>query len=43
MPNWKRNGWKLSTGGDVKNREQLEELHDAMKTTTNIKWVRNDR
>jgi ribonuclease HI len=39
MPKWQKNGWKLSTGGDVKNKEQLEELHQVLKKSINIKWV----
>lgn len=39
MPKWQKNGWKLSTGGDVKNKEQLEELHEMLKKSINIKWV----
>ena len=39
MPKWQKNGWKLSTGGDVKNREQLEDLHNALKKKIDIKWV----
>ncbi|XP_046455643.1 ribonuclease H1-like isoform X3 [Daphnia pulex] len=38
MPKWQKNGWKLSTGGDVKNKEQLEELHEMLKKSINIKW-----
>lgn len=38
---WKRDGWKLSgSGGDVKNREDLEKLDRAMQGME-IKWVRN--
>ncbi|KAK7503966.1 hypothetical protein BaRGS_00004698 [Batillaria attramentaria] len=36
--NWKRNGWKLSTGGPVVNREDFEEL-DAASQDMNVKWV----
>lgn len=39
MPKWQKNGWKISTGGDVKNKEQLEELHRALKNNVEIKWV----
>ncbi len=39
MPKWQKNGWKLSTGGDVKNKEQLEDLHKMLKKNINIKWV----
>ncbi|XP_032796784.2 ribonuclease H1 isoform X1 [Daphnia magna] len=38
MPKWQKNGWKISTGGDVKNKEQLEELHRALKNNVEIKW-----
>ena len=26
MPNWKRNGWKTATGGDVVNKRDFEDL-----------------
>jgi len=29
VPKWKANGWKLSNGGSVINREELEELEDS--------------
>lgn len=38
MPKWKENGWKLSTGGNVKNRadfEKLDELSAGMNVTYN--------
>lgn len=35
---WKRNGWKLSTGGDVINKEDFE-LLDKAQTGLNIQWV----
>lgn len=40
--NWKRNGWKTSTGGDVKNRElwiQIDELRMKIKMIE-WKWVK---
>ena len=40
--NWKRNGWKTSTGGDVKNRElwiQIDELRLKIKMIE-WKWVK---
>lgn len=36
---WRRNGWKLATGEDVKNREDLEKLDKAIQGVE-IKWVR---
>ncbi len=39
---WKRNNWKLGTGKDVKNREDLEKLDQAMNGIE-IKWVRYDQ
>ncbi|XP_070194994.1 ribonuclease H1-like isoform X2 [Littorina saxatilis] len=36
--NWKRNGWKLSSGGDVINREDFEKLDQEIKGM-NIKWM----
>lgn len=39
MPKWKKNGWRLSTGGEVKNKEQLVELDKAMKEGVQVKWV----
>lgn len=35
---WRRNGWKLNSGGDVKNRKQLEALVRAMQGV-DVKWV----
>jgi ribonuclease HI len=40
--NWKRNGWKTSGGGDVKNRElwiQIDELRVKIKVIE-WKWVK---
>lgn len=40
--NWKRNGWKTSTGGDVKNRElwiQIDELRMKIRMIE-WKWVK---
>jgi len=31
MDKWEQNGWKTSSGGDVKNREDLVRLGDAMQ------------
>ena len=40
MPRWQKNGWKLSAGGDVKNRVQLVDLHNAMdKLNVEVRWV----
>ncbi|ODN03562.1 Ribonuclease H1 [Orchesella cincta] len=35
--NWRRNNWRLSSGGDVKNKEDLIKLDDAMQNME-IKW-----
>jgi ribonuclease HI len=40
--NWKRNGWKTSSGGDVKNKElwiQIDTLRGQMKEVE-WKWVK---
>jgi len=40
--NWKRNGWKTSTGGDVKNKElwiQIDTLRGQLKCVE-WKWVK---
>ena len=39
LPKWQKNGWKVSDGGDVKNKVQLVDLHQAMKANIDIKWV----
>lgn len=36
--NWRRNKWKLSSGTDVKNKEDLLKLDEAMQNME-IKWV----
>ncbi|XP_018416004.1 PREDICTED: ribonuclease H1-like [Nanorana parkeri] len=35
---WKKNGWKLSTGADVKNREDFEKLH-SLVNGIDVKWI----
>lgn len=35
---WKRNGWKLSDGGLVKNKEDLTALVEALQDMS-VKWV----
>jgi len=40
--NWKKNGWKTSSGGDVKNKElwiQIDELRERIKMVE-WKWVK---
>lgn len=39
MDGWKSNGWRTSTGGEVKNRADFERLNEASKGM-NVKWVR---
>ena len=39
LPKWQKNGWKISDGGDVKNKVQLIDLHQVMKANIEIKWV----
>ncbi|GJQ76926.1 putative endonuclease that specifically degrades the RNA of RNA- DNA hybrids [Trypoxylus dichotomus] len=36
---WKKNNWKLSTGGDVKNKVDFEKLDNVCKQMDSIKWV----
>ena len=36
---WKRNGWKSSSGADVKNQEDLKELDALLSGDVNVKWV----
>ena len=36
---WKRNGWKLVTGEDVKNQKDLKELDVLLKGDVNVTWV----
>lgn len=36
---WERNGWKTSTGDDVKNKEDIMRLRGLTKRI-NVKWVR---
>ncbi|XP_014662577.1 PREDICTED: ribonuclease H1-like [Priapulus caudatus] len=35
---WKKKGWKLSTGGDVKNKEDFQRL-ESLQHGINVKWV----
>lgn len=35
---WKQNGWKLSEGGQVKNKEELIALDEALEGMS-VKWV----
>ena len=39
VKNWQRNGWKLSTGGNVINRKDFETLLSASRGM-NITYVR---
>lgn len=36
---WKRNSWKLSDGGPVKNKEELISLDKAIQNIECVKWV----
>ena len=36
--NWKKNGWKTSSGGDVKNRELWVKLDELRERFTMIEW-----
>jgi ribonuclease HI len=36
--NWKRNGWKTSTGADVKNKELWIAMDEARKKLTSVEW-----
>jgi ribonuclease HI len=36
--NWKRNGWKTSNGGDVKNKELWVKLDELRERFTMIEW-----
>jgi len=40
-PKWRKNDWKLSSGGDVKNKVQLQNLH-SVYDGIDIKWVSNN-
>lgn len=37
LPKWRRNNWKLSSGGDVKNKLQLQSLH-SVNCDIDVKW-----
>jgi len=45
LPKWKLNGWKLSNGGSVINREELEMLEDSSSglTVTYVSITKNKR
>ncbi|KAF6205528.1 hypothetical protein GE061_019701 [Apolygus lucorum] len=36
---WKKNDWKLSTGGNVKNKTELVKLDDAIQLVEIVEWV----
>ena len=36
--NWKKNGWKTTNGGDVKNKELWVKLDNAREKITMIEW-----
>jgi len=36
--NWKKNGWKTSSGGDVKNKELWVKLDELRERFTMIEW-----
>ncbi|XP_044754070.1 ribonuclease H1-like [Coccinella septempunctata] len=36
---WKKNNWKLTTGGDVKNKEDLMKLDNIRNKMTHVDWV----
>lgn len=38
LPKWQSNGWKISSGGEVKNKPQLVDLYEVKKGI-DIKWV----
>jgi len=40
--NWERNGWKTSSGGDVKNKEEWVKMIELMRKfeIVDIKWVK---
>ncbi|XP_060535979.1 ribonuclease H1 isoform X2 [Cylas formicarius] len=37
--NWKRNSWKLSSGGPVKNKEDLVKLDNIIQQFEHVKWI----
>ena len=39
LPNWKRNGWRSSTGGAVKNRELWEALDTEAAKFPDLRWA----
>lgn len=36
---WKVNNWKVASGGDVKNKEDLIKLDEILKLMESVKWV----
>ncbi|MFN2378161.1 MAG: RNase H family protein [Candidatus Binatia bacterium] len=38
MSNWKRRGWKTTTGGDVANRDLWERLDRAVQACGRVRW-----
>ncbi|BES93577.1 RnaseH [Nesidiocoris tenuis] len=36
---WKKNGWKLSTGGPVKNKVELLKLDEAIQSLDSVQWI----
>lgn len=40
IKNWKKNGWKTSTGGQVKNRSLWEQLDGLVTQFVTFEWVK---
>lgn len=37
---WKINNWKVTSGGDVKNKEDLVKLDNLLHSLQDVKWVK---
>lgn len=41
--NWKLNGWKAASGNDVKNKEDLMKLDEAIQFLESVEWVNSTK
>lgn len=40
LPRWQSNGWKTSSGTDVKNKEMFLKLFESIQMMDSVGWVK---